>query len=81
MSYLTRFDINTARRAARDLLGSPQRMHAAVLAAFPPGSNTSPDERVLWRLDHQEHHAVLYLVSPHRPDLTHLVESVGWPTT
>lgn len=81
MSYLTRFEINTARRAARDLLASPQRTHAAVLAAFPSSSVASPDERVLWRLDHHDHHAVLYLVSPRRPDLTHLVESVGWPTT
>jgi CRISPR system Cascade subunit CasE len=56
-------------------------MHAAVLAAFPTGHATSPAERVLWRVDHHEHQAVLYVVSPHRPDLTHLVESVGWPTT
>jgi CRISPR system Cascade subunit CasE len=79
--YLTRFEINTARRAARDLLASPQRMHGAVLAAFPSSRATSLDERVLWRVDHHERQAVLYLVSPDRPDLTHLVENVGWPTT
>jgi CRISPR system Cascade subunit CasE len=81
MSYLTRFEINTARRAARDLLASPQRVHAAVLAGFPAGRAVTPEGRVLWRIDHHNRQAVLYLVSPHRPDLTHLVESVGWPTT
>lgn len=79
--YLTRFEINTARRGARALLASPQRLHAAVLAGFPPGRATTSDGRALWRVDQRDQHAVLYLVSPHRPDLTHLVEQAGWPTT
>jgi CRISPR system Cascade subunit CasE len=80
--HLTRFDINPQRRGARDLLTSPQKLHAAVLAAFPPGTSTAEDiGRVLWRVDQHEHRTILYLVSPHRPDLTHLVESVGWPST
>lgn len=79
--YLSRFEINLARRAARDLMSSPQRLHAAVLAAFPPGQDTATTGRLLWRVDPQPHSALLYLVSPHRPDLTHLVETVGWPTT
>jgi CRISPR system Cascade subunit CasE len=80
--YLSRFEINTARRAARDLLASPQKMHAAVLAAFPSTPPAETQEgRVLWRMDQHQHQALLYLVSPHRPDLTHLVESVGWPST
>jgi CRISPR system Cascade subunit CasE len=33
--YLTRFEINRARRGARKLLGSPQAMHAAVSRSFP----------------------------------------------
>jgi CRISPR system Cascade subunit CasE len=33
--FLTRFEINRARRGCRKLLGSPQAMHAAVRAAFP----------------------------------------------
>lgn len=81
MSYLTRFEINTARRSARELLTSPQRIHAAVLGAFPSGHSTPANERMLWRIDQHDHQTLLYLVSPHRPDLTHLVESVGWPTT
>ncbi|MEV8442114.1 type I-E CRISPR-associated protein Cas6/Cse3/CasE [Actinosynnema sp. NPDC051121] len=80
--YLTRFEINPARREARALLASPQKLHAAVMAAFPTATpTTASDGRVLWRVDRQQHQVMLYLVSPHRPDLTHLVEQVGWPTT
>jgi CRISPR system Cascade subunit CasE len=84
--YLTRFQFNTARRSARALLASPQRTHAAVLSSFP-GDPTSRDDtgipggRVLWRVDQHPHQVLLYLVSPDRPDLTHLVEQAGWPTT
>jgi CRISPR system Cascade subunit CasE len=79
--HLTRFDINAARRAARNLLASPQRIHAAVLSGFPPGKEKAEDGRVLWRLDQNQHQVTLYIVSPHKPDLTHLVESVGWPSS
>src|ERR1700754_2263612 len=79
--HLTRFEINLARRAARRLLASPQRVHAAVLAAFPDYSMEEQSEgRVLWRLDDGRHDNVLYIVSPGKPDLTHLVETVGRPT-
>jgi CRISPR system Cascade subunit CasE len=79
--YLTRFEINTARRDARGLLASPQRLHAAVLAAFPSTGHGRDDVgRLLWRLDQHDHQTLLYLASPDRPDLTHLVEQAGWPT-
>jgi CRISPR system Cascade subunit CasE len=81
--YLTRFRINTARTGARRLLSSPQSLHAAVMSSFadiPPQAGTGP--RVLWRLDHNSNaKTFLYVVSPARPDLTHLVEQAGWPTT
>ncbi|MEU7044729.1 type I-E CRISPR-associated protein Cas6/Cse3/CasE [Streptomyces varsoviensis] len=80
--YLTRFRINTARTEARRLLGSPHFMHGAVNMAFatpPPRQGQSP--RVLWRLDHSPSgRPDLFIVSPGKPDLTHLVEQVGWPT-
>ncbi|SDQ52500.1 type I-E CRISPR-associated protein Cas6/Cse3/CasE [Quadrisphaera sp. DSM 44207] len=82
--YLTRFAINPARRGSWTLLASPQAMHAAVLAAFPPGaaSGAAQDGRVLWRVDRgEQHRADLYLASPTQPDLTHLVEQAGWPAT
>lgn len=77
--YLTSFDINKTRRGAQKLLGSPQAMHAAVLAAFPPGV-IGADDRVLWRIDQWPNRTILYVLSPARPDLTHLVEQAGWPT-
>ncbi|MCK1816235.1 type I-E CRISPR-associated protein Cas6/Cse3/CasE [Streptomyces sp. XM4011] len=81
--YLTRFRFNTGRSEARRLLGSPHLMHGAVNMSFPvlpPRGGDQP--RVLWRVD-QDHRATttLYIVSPARPDLTHLVEQAGWPTT
>jgi CRISPR system Cascade subunit CasE len=82
--YLTRFRINTARPGARRLLSSPQSLHAAVMSSFPgllpADSGNSGAPRVLWRLDHNGRAEVfLYVVSPARPDLTHLVEQAGWP--
>lgn len=78
--YLTQFEINTARRGAQKLLGSPQAMHAAVLAGFP-GSVPLAQGRILWRVDAGPHRTLLYIASPDEPDLTHLVEQAGWPTT
>ncbi|MFI6822413.1 type I-E CRISPR-associated protein Cas6/Cse3/CasE [Micromonospora sp. NPDC050187] len=81
--FLTRFQINPARRNARKLLSSPQTMHAAVRAAFAAAEDyATADTRTLWRLDTVGTATVyLYVVSPGRPDLTHLVEQAGWPTT
>ncbi|MFD9337196.1 type I-E CRISPR-associated protein Cas6/Cse3/CasE [Streptomyces sp. NPDC060028] len=81
--YLTRFRINTARLSARHLLASPQHLHAAVMSSFagalPSEGNGS---RILWRLDRNSRAEVLlFIVSEDRPDLTHLVEQAGWPTT
>lgn len=76
--YLTRCGINPARRGARRLLASPQRLHAAVQAGFPPSDTC---DRVLWRLDTSDHRSDLFIVSRHQPDLSHLVEQAGWPTT
>lgn len=81
--YLTRFRINTQRITARRLLSSPQMLHAAVLSSFaepPPPGGDGP--RVLWRLDRNNNAEThLFILSPDQPDLTHLVEQAGWPTT
>ena len=80
--FLTKAALNAARRGTGRLLASPQVLHAAVLAGFPPDSSgPTADGRVLWRLDRQHPHLWLYIVSPERPDLTHLIEQAGWPTT
>ncbi len=81
--YLTRFRVNTARREAKRLLSSPNRLHGAVNMAFAQSPTQKTEgPRVLWRLD-QDHPAQtnLFIVSPSRPDLTHLVEQAGWPAS
>ncbi|SEG93907.1 CRISPR system Cascade subunit CasE [Thermomonospora echinospora] len=81
--YLTRFRVNTARVTARKVLSSPQVLHAAVMSSFatvPVQEDDGP--RVLWRIDrNSKAETYLYIVSPIKPDLTHLVEQAGWPTT
>jgi CRISPR system Cascade subunit CasE len=79
--FLTKMPLNPRRRGARVLLSSPQALHAGVLAAFPDARPTSGG-RVLWRLDtYGAHRVLLFIASPEKPDLTHLVEQAGWPTT
>ncbi|WP_324666489.1 Type I-E CRISPR-associated protein Cas6/Cse3/CasE [Mycobacterium canetti] len=79
--FLTKMPINIRRRGAQVLLGSPQAMHAAVMAGFADPRPTE-DARVLWRVDNYEgHRVVLYTVSPGKPDFSHIVEQAGWPTT
>lgn len=80
--YLTRFRVNVQRSAARRMLASPEMLHAAVMTSFPtPPRHGDHGPRVLWRLDRRgSADTHLYIVSPDRPDLTHLVEQAGWPT-
>lgn len=81
--YISRIPLNTARFTARQLIASPYRLHAAVENAFPPGVvRKSDDGRILWRLDFSRDgdSTWLYVVSPERPDFTHIVEQAGWPT-
>lgn len=83
MSFLTRLPLNPARRGTRALLASPQLMHAAVLASFPPGVVTADgDARVLWRVDRSPGSSVtLFVASPRRPSMEHVVEQAGWAST
>ena len=82
--YLTQMHLNPSRRGTRWLLASPQRMHAAVLSSFPPGTTAeSPDGRILWRVDSSDSDKTLtlYVSSPTKPDLTGIIEQAGWPAT
>ncbi|MDP9427568.1 MAG: type I-E CRISPR-associated protein Cas6/Cse3/CasE [Actinomycetota bacterium] len=79
-SYLSRVQLNPQRRSGRALLGSPQSMHAAVLAAFPGRLADRTSQRVLWRLDPAPGAMHLLVVSPELPDFTHVIEQAGWPT-
>ena len=81
--YISRMPLNTARYAAKQLIASPYRLHAAVEKSFPPSAVRSDDGgRILWRLDFSRDgdSTWLYVVSPERPDFTHIVEQAGWPT-
>lgn len=77
--FLSRIQINPARRGARALLGSPQKMHAAVLASFQ--EDGAERGRVLWRVDRENHKVWLYVVSRPQPDFAHIIEQCGWHTT
>jgi CRISPR system Cascade subunit CasE len=80
MTWLSRVELNPARRTSRGVLGSPQSMHAAIMAAFPGQLSARSSQRVLWRLDPAPGVVRLYVVAPEEPDFTHLVEQAGWPT-
>lgn len=75
--FLSRVELNARKRGARKLLMSPQAMHAAVESSLPPSARR-PGERFLWRVDQQGPQNALYVVSPGRPDFTHVVEQAGW---
>nr|WP_293780151.1 type I-E CRISPR-associated protein Cas6/Cse3/CasE [uncultured Aeromicrobium sp.] len=75
--FLSQLQLNPSRPATQRLLASPQRIHAAVLAAFP---DHQAGDRVLWRLESTARHDVRLLVaSPREPDFTSCIESYGWP--
>ncbi|CEG98848.1 type I-E CRISPR-associated protein Cas6/Cse3/CasE [Propionibacterium freudenreichii] len=77
--FLTKLKINPSKRASRELLASPERMHAAVLGCFPPGEHADDSGRTLWRLDQRgKVEFSLLMVSPREPDCGGFVESYGW---
>ncbi|MCP2292049.1 type I-E CRISPR-associated protein Cas6/Cse3/CasE [Nocardia amikacinitolerans] len=84
--YLSRIPLNPARKGTRLFVTSAQVTHAAVMTSFPPSdhvaaADSTDNGRVLWRIDRAENTIHLYVVSPTRPDFTHIVEQAGWPTT
>ena len=52
-----------------------------MLAGFATEQGTEPHPRTLWRVDSARKSINLYVSSAIEPDLTHLVEQAGWPTT
>lgn len=91
--FISRVPLNGARRAALEIMTSPNKMHGAVEAAFVPVPDRDflsecrlgqdfAEGRILWRIDRApggSHSAWLYVVSPKKPDFTHLCEQMGWP--
>lgn len=79
--YLSRVSLDLSRLDAIAFASSPYRIHAAVERAFSPEAmRESTEGRILWRLDEvpsDVRAAWLYVVSPEKPDLTHVCEQVG----
>ena len=69
--YLTRMELDTAKRAAVMALSSPNRIHGAVESAF------AGRERKLWRIDSLSGKTYLLLVSESRPELRNVAEQFG----
>lgn len=81
--YISRVPLNMARYETRRLIASPYKTHAAVEKSFPPAAvRRGEDGRILWRLDFSADgkSTWLYVVSPEKPDFTHIAEQAGWPT-
>lgn len=82
--YISRLPLNVNRPETLRLVSSSYRMHAAVESSFPPNAIRQSDEgRILWRIDSSskcEDGAWLYVISPERPDFSHIVEQCGWPS-
>lgn len=77
MAYLSRIRINPLRSESRRLLDNPRAMHAAVTGGTPEAPS---GERALWRLDADNpHRPHLLVLTPSRPDWTHIIEQAGWP--
>lgn len=69
--YLTRMELDTAKRATVMALSSPNRIHGAVESAF------AGRERNLWRIDRLSGKTYLLLVSESKPDLRDAAEQFG----
>ncbi|MEU9609810.1 type I-E CRISPR-associated protein Cas6/Cse3/CasE [Streptomyces sp. NPDC048057] len=77
MTFLSRIRINPLRAESRRLLSNPRAMHGAVMGGVP---DVVDGDRVLWRLDADDsHRPFVYVLTPGKPDWTHVVERAGWP--
>lgn len=74
--YLSRVELNAYRRTTIEAMGSPQLIHAAVMASF---TSDALNERVLWRIDRIGAATYLLVQSQKRPDFQHIVDQFGWP--
>ena len=79
--YLSRVPLGLTRLDAIAFVSSPYKVHAAVEQAFA-SSAVREDERgrILWRSDEvpgNEREVWLYVVSPDKPDFTHICDQVA----
>ena len=80
--YLTRFEINPRAVTPVNMLAAPQRDASRSARSISRVVRTTPATTgaLLWRLDEGAARRRPVRVSPDEPDLTHLVETTGWPT-
>ena len=78
--YLSRVPLNLKRLDTIALVSSPYKVHAAIEGAFAPDAvREGAEGRILWRLDEapgNEREVWLYVVSPEKPDFTHICDRV-----
>ncbi len=80
--YISRVYLDPCREETIRLVRSPYRIHAAVERAFSSAREKEDGTgRILWRLDvsPRRDRLALYIVSPSRPNLTHMAKQVGCP--
>ena len=70
--YLSRVELDEARRSTMRALAAPQKLHGAVESAF-----SGERRRRLWRLDRLGGKLYLLLLSEDLPDLTGIAEQFG----
>lgn len=79
--YLSRVPLSLTRLDAMAFASSPYKIHAAVERAFASDAKRESEEgRILWRLDEAPgdlSEMWLYVVSPEKPDFTHICEQIG----
>lgn len=78
--YLSRVPLSLTNLDAIAFVSSPYKVHAAVEQAFASDAVREGERgRILWRLDEapgNEYEAWLYVVSPDKPDFTHICDQV-----
>jgi len=76
--YLSRVELNTRRRETIQLMSSPQRIHATIMASFP---SFERKDRVLWRIDFLGPSTYVIVQSDEKPDFHHIIDQFGWPAS
>ncbi|MEG0269934.1 MAG: type I-E CRISPR-associated protein Cas6/Cse3/CasE [Clostridia bacterium] len=70
--YLSRIAINPNRRETMAALALPNKLHGAVENCF-----TGEKQRNLWRIDWLHGNCYLLILSPQKPDFSHIIEQFG----
>lgn len=75
--YLTKMELDPAKRRCAMALASPGLFHGAIEDAFRIGDPGEERERKLWRIDELGGKPVLLLLSESKPELSYAAEQFG----